>query len=354
MSIALRTRMLKRSTRVRGLLAMVAVVACASRSLDDTRPEGVDSNEAGAAGDATPDGTGGTPPGAAGGSGTTGQGGTASGGRGGASAGNAGTAPSDAGSGGNDATGAGGLDGGTSGISGGDPCSDGGAGGACSVERDPTCVTDCWSAERTPAILDADGSWCCPDSAPRRAEECHIDCTALYDGWEENDYVCGAGAFCAPRGLAPYHEPDDSCTGPLGTDCRCTLIPSECPETVDLTRPTCGADGKSYANACEMWQSRMSYPGESEFCRDDRPDHYLCQSVYCREGVELCEGPNVVDDNSVTWGRCTESACVANGGCACLVEELGPALSPDEESPGPVPYGYDWCSDEVEGRIVLR
>jgi hypothetical protein len=345
-----------------GLLVLVAV-ACSSRSPDDTPAEGEAgaASDAGAGGDATAHGAGGTHAGAPERGGTAGNVGMAEGGSGHASGGKAGSSgSSNTDAGGSDGIAAGGMDGGTGGASiEDDPCSDGGEGGACPVQRDPTCVIDCSSIERTPAILDADGSWRCPDSAPMRAEECHIDCPALYDAAddEENAYVCGAGALCTPRGVYAYLE---SCTEPfteyilLDASCRCQRVPTVCPTDADLTRPACGADGKSYANECEMWQARMNRPGESAFCPDDRPGFFHCEHTYCLQGQEICVSPYVVDDHHFTGGDCIESSCAASGGCECLVAELGESDSPAEYSPGPVPKGYEYCSDTADGRVHLR
>jgi len=247
------------------------------------------------------------------------------------------------------------------GVCGADDSRAGEGGGACPAQRDPECVTDCSSLERTPAVLDQDGSWRCPAEAPLRAEECHIDCPALYHAADdiEKAYVCGAGTFCTPRGLYSYL---DACTAPATRDveldggCRCLLVPQECPDDSALSRPTCGADGNSYANECEMWRARMGYPGEEAGCANDQPGYFACEHTYCLDGVEICVGPTVVDDHHVTGGTCIESACAASGGCECLVAELGAASdsSFDEDSPGPVPEGYTWCSDGSAGRVFLK
>jgi hypothetical protein len=148
---------------------------------------------------------------------------------------------------------------------------------------------------------------------------------ACDSGWGE-PYSCGAGTYCRRRGNDHFIE-RPPCSVPYSHaelefeeyTCPCVEIPEECDDS-DV-RPTCGDDGVVHANVCEMRRQRRDYPAlwEDVHCPASHGgDWFLCDGIYCRTGVEICERQEEPDDGSTVEFSCVEDPCASGGGCDCV------------------------------------
>jgi hypothetical protein len=126
-------------------------------------------------------------------------------------------------------------------------------------------------------------------------------------GGDSDPVLCG-GAYaseCAAQKLCSF----DSTCGTVGS---CIRKPGSCG---DLDQPTCGCDGKTYANECEARRAGMARQHEGA-C--DETSQFACGPYRCEKGQYCVD--KAADGDSVWRYACLTlpEACAGTASCECL------------------------------------